>query len=225
MEVFPYHRAGFVESPADKPSDNGKDDLAKSRCIIRIVTAIPEDLFPISKTWPDKTCIRLNKSRDDSSPIIPTPFYNATLRVESSVGAYHKLFYQASTLCESFNDVCLLGRVWLRQRGLGKSIARGGFGPFEWAAICAGLLQGGGAHGKPVLAPGYSSYQLFKATLQFLAARDMATIPFLTHSDDLKLQKSDVPVFFDGLRGTNILYKMTPWSYSIVSLRGTQCCA
>ncbi|KAI9878470.1 MAG: hypothetical protein M1830_000804 [Pleopsidium flavum] len=203
-----------------KPSgDNAEDEETISRCIIRIITAIPEDLFPIWKIRPDKTCIRLNNLKDDvtsTASFRATPFYNATLRVESSVVTYLKLFHRASTLCESYNDVCLLGRVWLRQRGLGKSIAKGGFGPFEWAAICATLLQGGGTHGKPVLASRYSCYQLFKATLQFLATRDMATVPFVMHADDLEIRKSDVPVFFDGLRGMNILYKMTPWSYSIL---------
>lgn len=175
---------------------------------------IPDDLFPISKTSPDKLNIRLLNSEDVASAL----FYNATLRAESAVTAYLKFLYQASTLCDSFKDSCLLSRIWLRQRGLGKSIAQGGFGPFEWAAICAALLQGRHDREKAAFAPGFSGYQLFKATLQFLSSSDMAAIPFLFQADSLTLQKSEVPVFFDGQRGMNILYKMTPWSYAMVIL-------
>lgn len=127
-----------------------------------------------------------------------------------------KLLHQASTLSEAFKDVCLLGRVWLRQRGLGKSIAKGGFGPFEWAALCAALLEGGGPHGKPVLAYNHDNHQLFKSMLQFIASKNLTAIPDLSPTDDPELSNSEIPVFFDGPRAMNILYKMSPWSYSMV---------
>lgn len=92
----------------------------------------------------------------------------------------------------------------------------GGFGPFEWAAICAALLHGRNSQEQAPVAPGFSGYQLFKAMLQFLTSRDMAAVPFLFQADSLTVQKSEVPVFFDGPRGLNILYKMTPWSYALV---------
>ena len=173
---------------------------------------IPDDIFSVSKTWPNKLNIQLQTSEDAAS----ASFYNATLRSEGTVTAYLKFLYQCSTLCEAFKDSCLLGRIWLRQRGLGKSIAQGGFGPFEWAAICAVLLQGRDAQGKAAVAPGFNCYQLFNATIQFLSSKDLAAVPFLFQADSLTVQKSEVPVFFDGPRGMNILYKMTPWSYAMV---------
>lgn len=79
------------------------------------------------------------------------------------------------------------------------------------------LLQGGGAIGKPVLSTGYSSYQLFKATLQFLAARDLVQSPLLFQSNYDIQSKSDTPLLFDGPRGLNVLFKMTQWSYAMVN--------
>ena len=196
----------------DTPSEDRAHDFKPSQLTIRILTMISEDLFPLSKTWPHKLNTRLQPSGDGAF----ASFYNATLRTDSEVTAYLKVFHQTSMLCASFKDSCVLGRIWLRQRGLGKSIAQGGFGPFEWAAICGALLQGRDAQETVDVVPGFTSYQLFKATLQFLCSRDLAAVPFLIHADPLKLQKSELPVFFDGLRGMNILYKMTPWSYAMV---------
>lgn len=201
-------------APADRPIEDRVGDFQTSNLTIRILTMIPEDIFPILKTWPDKLNIRLQNSEDAAS----ASFYNATLRSEGTVTAYLKFLYQGSTLCESFKDSCLLGRIWLRQRGFGKSIAQGGFGPFEWATICAALLQGRDTQGLATVEPGFTSYQLFKATLKFLSSKDMAAVPFLFQADSLTAQKSEVPVFFDGPRGMNILYKMTPWSYAMVML-------
>ena len=173
---------------------------------------ISDDLFPIPKTLPGKLNIRLQPSEDAAS----ASFYNATLRTESAVIASLKFLHKTAALCDSFKDSCLLGRIWLRQRGLGKSITHGGFGPFEWAIICATLLQGRDARGKAAVTPHFSGYQLFKATIQFLSARDMAAVPFLFQAESPTLQKSEVPVFFDGPQGFNVLYKMTSWSYALV---------
>lgn len=197
---------------ADASSEDRAGEFQASNLNIRILTMIPDEMFPISKISPDKLNIGLQHSEDPAS----ASFYNATLRAEGTVTAYLKLLYQGSTLCESFKDSCLLGRIWLRQRGLGKSIARGGFGPFEWAAICAVLLQGRDPQWRAAVTPGFSAYQLFKATLQFISSKDLAAVPFLSQPGSLTVQKCEVPVFFDGPRGMNLLYKMTPWSYALV---------
>lgn len=76
------------------------------------------------------------------------------------------------------------------------------------------LMQGGGANGKPILSRGYDSFQLFKATLQYLSFRDIVANPVFVHSDNITLVHHDGPMLFDGKRGMNILFKMTPWSYA-----------
>ena len=76
------------------------------------------------------------------------------------------------------------------------------------------LMQGGGIKGRPVLLLGYDSYQLFKAMLQYLSLRDMVANPVFVHSAKITLIDHDRPTLFDGERGMNILFKMTPWSYA-----------
>ncbi|PLB39385.1 rRNA-processing protein UTP22 [Aspergillus candidus] len=183
------------------------------RTQIRVITAIEDGTFPVTRTLPLKNNIRQN-STEDGDREQSTPFYNGALRAESTVASYHKSHYAAIRNCESFKDACALGRIWLQQRGFGPSFQTGGFGGFEWTTLMAILLEGGGPNGKPVLLKSYSSYQLFKATVQFLAGMDLMK-PLLLHSSDIQFP-SDTPVLYDGKRGQNILYKMTSWSYGFL---------
>ncbi|KAL4792314.1 Nrap protein [Aspergillus venezuelensis] len=178
---------------------------------IRIVTAVDESLFPVQRTLPMKSNIRSGAEEHENEP---TPYYNSSLRSEATVAPYHKLLSSAAQSCESFRDACLLGRVWLRQRGFGSSFRKGGFGGFEWSTLVALLLEGEGPSGKPALLKSYSSYQLFKATMQYLAGKDL-TKPLLFSATGITWP-SEGPVVFDGKRGLNFLYKMTPWSYSFL---------
>jgi len=187
------------------------DDFSKSKFKIRIILAASRDLFLFSKTLPNKNAIR-SKVGNDSLENLPTPFYNASIRSECSSLAYEKYLEQASMQSEGYVDACILGCVWLRQRGLG----RGGFGAFEWSSAIALLMQSGGLGGKPVLSKGYSSYQLFKAMLQYLAANDLVMSPVFSRTDGIQVASSDGPILFDGMTGINVLYKMTPCSYALL---------
>lgn len=186
----------------------------RSNYRIRILLAASNDLFPIQKTLPTEACVR--KSTLDIHDQVPSPMYNATLRSECSSLASLKSLQHSLAQSDGFRDACVLGAVWLRQRGLGSSISKGGFGQFEWASVVSMLMQGGGRANRPVLSSRYSSYQLFKATLHFLAATDLSASPMIFHSTDLKFASSNHPVFFDGSRGLNLLFKMSPWSYEMV---------
>ena len=191
----------------------GSDDFTNSKCQIRIILAAEGDIFPISKTLPRKNALR---SKAGSSPLenLPTPIYNASIRSECSSRAYLKYLNAASLQSTAFADACTLGSVWLRQRGL----QCGGFGSFEWACTTALLMQSGGPQGRALLSKGYSNYQLFKAAIQFLATRDLVISPvlILDNGTEIVSSESDRPTLFDGARGLNILYKMTPWSYSLL---------
>ena len=200
----------------DLTADGGEDDFSTSKCQLRIILAAAEDLFPITRTLPQKNCIRSKIAQ--GMAIVPTPLYNATLRSECSSFLYSELLESASVYSDAFRAACSLGSIWLHERGLGTDLADGGFGQFEWACIVAILLRGGGMRGLPILSKGLDSYQLFKATLQYLAATDLILNPFIIHSDDSELSNYKEPLFFDGKRGLNILFKMTPWSYKTVKL-------
>jgi U3 small nucleolar RNA-associated protein 22 len=186
---------------------------------IIILPAISEGLFSKEKLLPTKNCIRPNPSLGEhaQSAPEPTPFYNASLRVDALVTAYLKVQHVAAQHCEAYHDACVLGRVWLQQRGLNGRIEGGGFGNFEWSITIAILLQGGGPNGKAAFSAGYSSYQLFKATLQYLASKDLSKAAQVVGGASITFPKSNgVPVLFDAARGLNLLFKMTPWSYGLL---------
>ena len=174
-------------------------------------------MLEIEKTLPWKSCIR-SKSSDDSSTSLPvsSPVYNATLRAESSLASYLKLLHGTKAKADGFTTACVLGTVWLRQRGFGTGLCKGGFGGFELKSTIALLLQGGGPKGRPLLSGGYSSSQIFKAFLQFLTSSDLTKTPLILgggNAYDQKAFKTNTPILFDTVRGLNILYKMSPWSY------------
>ena len=113
-----------------KPVATSSQDTSRSKVQIRILVAIPEDTFPLEKTLPTKSCVRstLPEGQDEAQA---TPFYNSCIRLTASYAAYHTLLQKATLSCDAFRDVCLLGRIWLRQRGLGSAISSGGFGGFD----------------------------------------------------------------------------------------------
>ncbi|KAL1962806.1 hypothetical protein VTN77DRAFT_9175 [Rasamsonia byssochlamydoides] len=199
-----------------EPSDDASNDLIRLRLRIRIITAIEDDVFPISKTLPMKNNIRSAALVDKpgSSGEESTPFYNSSLRSEATVTPYHRYLHSAIQKHESMRDACILGRTWLRQRGFGTAVHDGGFGGFEWTVLLALLFEAGGPSGKPVLLPSYSSYQIFKAAMQFLSGRDLMQ-PLTLFASDVSFPPGG-PVLYDGRRGLNILYKMTPWSYGLL---------
>ena len=206
---------------ANAYSDGGEDHFSSTNCEVRILLAVEKDVFPIGKTLPWKVCLR-DRLQDEANPTTlqtPTAFYNATLRSECSVGSYLKLLHRACIRSESFKDACILGAVWLRQRGFGTGLRKGGFGAFEVALTLSLLIQGGSTKGRPLLSMACGSYQLFKALLQFLATRDLLKEPLMLSDDPAETpdtSKLGVPILFDSMRGMNILYKMTPWSYNAV---------
>lgn len=185
---------------------------AHSSWKIRILLAAKDDIFPLEKTLPTKSCMKDTAAEGDH----PTPRYNATLRSECCSSSYVKQLHQSTIRSGAFQDACMLGAIWLRQRGLGSAISTGGFGQFEWATLISILMRDGGRAGRPILSTGYSSYQLFKATLQFLSSTDLISSPMLIQSPNFKLTHTKIPMLFDGPRGLNVLYKMSCWSYRLV---------
>ncbi|KAI7514526.1 Nrap protein [Hortaea werneckii] len=200
----------LVVSPKEGSGKSGEVKPAP-KWRINVLPCIGTDMFPAEKLLPTRNCVR--QAEDAKSD--PTPFYNSSLRADMLTTQYLKLVHGAGNSCPAFRDACLLGSTWLRQRGFTSNKSAGGFGNFEWHTLMALLLQGGGPNGKPVLSEGYSSYQLFKATLQVLAMKDMSkqAVVIGHASGDLRAAASGLPMVWDGLRSHNVLYKMQPWAY------------
>ena len=190
---------------------------------INIIPCIAEDVFQADKLTLNRCCIR-NHSQETRSEAatsdsrVATPFYNSSLRSDMLNTSYLKLVHVAAKTCEAFRDACLLGNTWLRQRGFGSAIHVGGFGNFEWSALIAVLLQGGGPGGRPILNEAYSSYQLFKATVQLLAMRDFCKQPLVISANGVAPDFSSgmQPIVWDAARKHNLLYKMARWSYKLL---------
>ena len=204
----------FEQHDSDLDIDSGEDDFSSSKAQIRIVLAVDHDLFPMTKTLPWKSLLRPKSAA--KYPTSPTSFYNSSLRTESSVASYLRLLHTTSMQCESFKEACMLWTVWLQQRGFGSDLRRGGFGSSESSIVLALLLTGGGPKGKPLLSSSYNDYQLFKGSLQFLASKDLIKEPLIMHheiDEGFRRIQPTTPLFFDGERGLNVLYKMPLWSY------------
>lgn len=202
-----------------RPSGNGDaDDFSSSKARINIIPALPENTFAPNKLLPNSNAVRPKGGEDEDTAgktLPPTPFYNSTVQSDANITAYLKLLYATATKADAFKDACILGRIWLKQRGFGSQLRKGGFGNFEWAALVALLLQPNQTTGAQPLSPGYSSYQLFKAALQFLARHDLSKKAVVLQAHNVVIPKGDTtPVFFDGPRGQNILFKMSQWSYA-----------
>jgi U3 small nucleolar RNA-associated protein 22 len=186
---------------------------ASSKYSIRIIPCAPQGWCPTRKLLPTACCIR-SATEVGESPRTPTPYYNSTLKAEGCYSSYLKILRQAEKACPAFKDACILGRVWLLQRGLGGSLSRGGFGHFEWAVLTALLLKSGGRKGVAPLSASFSSTQIFKAVVQYLAAVDLCRKPPVlgSSSDGLDALNESGPVILDAARQLNLAYKMSACS-------------
>ena len=168
-----------------------------------------------------KNCVRptTHPEATPNTTLPPTPTYNSSVLADTAYLHHLKLLHASTSHSAAFKDACVLGRVWLRQRGFTSNIASGGIGNFEWSALMAYLMMTGGAMGGAVLAGGYSNYQLFKGTLQFLATRDLIKNPLVVNGVYDGIPGSDTPILVDGELGLNIFFKMSLWAYRMVDIQ------
>lgn len=195
-----------------KPSEKSPTGFLQSKNGIHITVTFPNDTIPVDKTRPDKNCVRNTTDSGEEMAASSTALYNSCLRSIASVNTVQELLHSTKRECDAFADTSRLASIWLQQRGLGSSQSEGGFGVDEWNFLCALLLKTGGHQGQALLSSRYTTIQLFKAVLQFLAAKDL-TYPMVISSKPLQLPQSETPTLYDGATGVNIFSKMTPWSY------------
>ncbi|KAK4143048.1 Nrap protein [Dichotomopilus funicola] len=185
---------------------------------IRILPSAPDGFFPKSKLHLGASLVRKGADDDSTATGEPTTFYNSTLVAEGAFFPYLKFLRQAEKKCGGFRNACILGRLWLQQRGFGGDISQGGFGHFEWAVLLALLLQGGGSKGGAALSSSLSSTQLFKALIQFLSVTNFAEKSCVlgAGNPDLESYVESTPILYDSARQLNIAFKMGPWSAALL---------
>lgn len=210
-------KAATEGSAGDSSGKSSKKTSKASGYVIRLIPCAPEDVFPKSKLTAKSNCNRLEEAAGKDGELPATPFYNSTLIAEGTFISYLRLLTHAKKECPAFQDACILGRIWLQQRGFGGDVSQGGFGHFELAIMIALLLQTGGRNGQPALSTSLSGSELFKAVIQFLSSTDLSKKPFVfgTVADANELREH-APVMHDAARGLNLLFKMTPWSANLL---------
>ncbi|ODV86774.1 hypothetical protein CANARDRAFT_6343 [[Candida] arabinofermentans NRRL YB-2248] len=205
--------------------DNVHDDdliFEKTKFSIRLIVGFEFGLFESKKLLPDRNCVRVQSESDDGK-LPPTPLYNASILSSTTYNYYLKYLYTNKKSADSFRDAAVLGKLWLKQRGFSSHVNEGGFGHFEFAMLMTALLGGGGENGNKILLHGFSSYQLFKGTIKYLATQDLCNEGYLSFSSVVgevnsvyKKNGFNVPTLFDKNTKINILWKMTNSSYSVL---------
>jgi U3 small nucleolar RNA-associated protein 22 len=204
-----------IQPGASKTKDADKKTLNYR---IRIIPCAPDGFFPKAKLHLGASLVRKGREGDANASAEPTPFYTSTLVAETCYLSYLKVLRQAEKKCAAFKNACILGRIWLQQRGFGGDIAQGGFGHFEWAVLLGLLLQGGESKGHAALSASLSSTQLFKALIQFLSVTNFADKPYVFGSGNADLESllETGPILYDSARQLNIAFKMGPWSAALL---------
>ncbi|AMD20722.1 HDL022Cp [Eremothecium sinecaudum] len=200
----------------------------KTKFSINLIVGFPYGVFESKKLLPNNNCIRVDK---DSK--IPTPFYNFSILSATTHEHYLKYLYTTKKQTESFKEACILGRLWLNQRGFhsnsSHSSSLGGFGHFQFSTLMAALLNGGGVNGNKVLLHGFSSYQLFKGTIKYLATMDLSSDGYLEFYSEIDSSATvatskyvnegfQTPTIFDKTTKINILSNLSVNNYEILKL-------
>ena len=169
----------FVDH-ADSFSDNALTDVSKLNAVVRIIPTLSiSSPIPQTKLSPTRSNFRVHPSdsTDFSHENVPTPLYNAVLMLTFSPRPHVLSVNTLKDDVPAYRDAFSLLRVWANQRGYGegqRTCIRGfeSAGPW-WSAVLELLIRGEGPSGRSKakrrpLGNGLSSYQLFKAALDFL---------------------------------------------------------
>lgn len=166
--------------------DDSATDFTKLNAKICILPVLSQTSpIPLHRLSPSHSNIRVSAASDSNqddttTPThLPTPLYNTAL-LQTLLPKYQLLAVHAlQNEIPAFSDALTLLRVWANQRGYSegtKMCIRGfeGAGPWWWSLLAL-LLNG--EEGRPnapkssrrrSVGKGLSSYQLFKAALEFL---------------------------------------------------------
>ncbi|TBU24395.1 Nrap protein [Dichomitus squalens] len=189
---------------------------------VRIIPFLPHSPIPLQRLSPSRSNVRTS-GQDHDSKEEPTPLYNTALMHMITPKAHLLAIHALKQDVPAFSDALTLLRVWANQRGYGmgsRLCVRGFEGKgMWWASVLDMLIHGEepqpvavkktGTKRKP-LGKGLSSYQLFKAALDFFARHDFAEQPVYVKSKDghrfpPMSYASHEAVFVDSTSSVNLL--------------------
>ncbi|PWN29957.1 Nrap protein [Jaminaea rosea] len=195
-------RPTLVLSP---PKDKSGLDFSKLKAEVRIHLAHQPDLFPPARLAPGRNNVRSASADDEASGsalAAPTPRYNASILLDSLRAPHLVYLHATAKACPAFTDAALLLRVWAFQRGFGsghttdgsvRRLVAGTEGArFVLTMVLAHLLHGEelsdrkagplGVAARAKLFNTFSSYQLFRGCIDWLATHDFASHPVFMKS-------------------------------------------
>ncbi|CAK5268603.1 unnamed protein product [Mycena citricolor] len=151
-------------------------------CIIPVLS-LAECPIPLHRLSPAHSNLRVASDSETQAPL-PSPIYNARLLTSLLPKPQLLAAYAVKEHTPCFPQALALLRVWANQRGYGQGTRLGvrGFDSLGswWAALLTLLVSGESPQRKgrrKPLGKGLSSYQLFKAALDFLAKHDFSQDP------------------------------------------------
>ncbi|WFD04982.1 U3 snoRNP protein [Malassezia vespertilionis] len=190
------------------PRRTSKDtDFTKLKSVIRIHLAHSLGTFPVARLAPSRNSLR-GTLVDEQAPA-PTPEYNASI-LQDALRLPHLVFlHHTATQCAAFTEACQLLKTWATQRGFGaltlsgtmyagwRTVARTENARFLLTMLLAHLLHGDDRKGRRdvrKLSSGFSSYQLLRGVLEFLALHPWSTEPvFMRAQPAMGLGPHDLP--------------------------------
>jgi U3 small nucleolar RNA-associated protein 22 len=189
----PKHGAAFLcqaPSTTDRPAENTPTDFSKMNIVIRVIPVLsPSSPIRPTRLSPTRCNVRIHNSHsaDSGCDNSPTPLYNAVLMLAFSPQRDVLSVNDLKNHAPAYRDALALLRIWAYQRGYGegrRTCISGfeGTGPL-WNSVLELLIRGDEHYGnantkRRALGNGLSSYQLFRAALDFLC---MYTIQTMGH--------------------------------------------
>ncbi|KAF7375127.1 Mannose-6-phosphate isomerase [Mycena sanguinolenta] len=165
--------------------DKTPNDFTKLNARVCIIPVLPADSpIALNRLSPSHSNIRISGDSDAES--LPTPMYNSALLTALTPKPLLLSTFALKEHTPSFGDALALLRVWANQRGYGQSsgLCVCGFDSMGswWAVLLGFLVLGSEPDGKKTrkkpLGRGLSSYQLFRAALDFLSRHDFKEAAF-----------------------------------------------
>ncbi|KAG5642940.1 hypothetical protein DXG03_001857 [Asterophora parasitica] len=223
----------LILTPQKDDSQNDFTKLNAQVCIIPVISS--QSPIALHRLSPSHSNIRINStSSEESIPNPATPIYNTALLLALSPKTQLLGTHTLKKDAPAFGDALTLLRVWANQRGYGpgsRICVRGFESRGAWWSALLGLLivgeeRAGAAKSskrKP-LGRGLSSYQLFRAALDFLSKRDIHNEPVFLRtkegahrfSPEEYQQHHDV-TFVDSSSTVNLLAGIPRGSIELVS--------
>ncbi len=180
----------LFKAEATSLSDDSPTDFTKLNAKVVIIPTVSHNCpIPLNRLSPSHSNLRLSASSSSqqaqtstfSQPQqIPSPAYNTALLRAFTPRLHLLSVHNLQQESPAFSDAVTLLRVWANQRGFaegaeGKLCIRGFSGRGAWWSAVVSLVVLGEEHGgknkfgkRKALGRGLSSYQMFKAALDFL---------------------------------------------------------